>query len=348
MATRLRKRIADILQTEHRISQTRLSSLSAKDMAELRALAGGKRLPALRVKAMSVLAASRDPAASEVFRRALADHAAGDEVRAAGATWLSRVGGMAAEGSLFDGLAVEEQPIVQHKLIAGIARVGTEAALRQLQPSIERMLPGVREHAEFARSVVAFRNRVAGFELPVLDAAARLPAAGPSELQTSMSIARPEVALRILDHTAADSFGVVADHDGVALLQCGRRNLALLIDQQLRGPVQELASRPAVLGLVALQAETDLSYATSLIILSWPAASGGLNVSVNRLTGRPMYAGEIEADGDVLRFRLDAVRGPGATETSITGALVQGRVEGLEVVSGRTVERMRPTPMEDR
>ena len=154
--------------------------------------------------------------------------------------------------------------------------------------------------------------------------------------------------LRILDHTAADSFGVVADHDGVALLQCGRRNLALLIDQQLRGPVQELASRPAVLGLVALQAETDLSYATSLIILSWPAASGGLNVSVNRLTGRPMYAGEIEIDGDVLRFRLDAVRGPGATETSITGALVQGRVEGLEVVSGRTVERMRPTPMEDR
>jgi hypothetical protein len=348
MATRLRKRVAEILQTEHRVSQTRLGSLGAKDRAELRAIAGGARLPELRVKAMSVLAASRDPASSEVFRQALADPSAGPEIRAAGATWLSRVGGMAVEGALLDSLAIEEQPIVQHKLVAGLARVGTDASLRHLQTTIERTSPAVREHAEFARSVVAFRNHVPGFELPVLDAAARLPASGALDPNVRMSTAQPEVALRIVEQTLGDSFGVVADHDGMALLQCGRRQLATVMDQQLRGSVQELLSRPAILGLVAVQAETDLSYATSLIILSWPDAAGALHVSVNRLTGRPMYAGEIKVDGDALRFTLDAVRGPGATETSVTGTLVRGRVEALEVVSGRTIERMRPTPMEDR
>ena len=194
--------------------------------------------------------------------------------------------------------------------------------------------------------MIAYRAGLAGFELPVLDATRRLPAPAIANTAVHISDARPEDALRVVEQTRADSYGVVGDTEGVAMIQCGRRNLAVAIDAPLRAtPVKRLAG-PTIAGLVAVQAEADGSFATSLLILTWPNSEMGVHVSVNRPSGRVMYFGEGKIDGDAIRFQLDAVNGPGATETTVTGTLAGGGLTDLKISSGKTMERMRLVPME--
>lgn len=347
MATELPRRVSDILHTEHRVSRTRLRGLDVDDVDELRAIAGGARWPEFRIKALTVLAAVRDPLSSDVFRRALHDSSSG-EVRAAGATLLSRLGGMAAEGELMSSLPIEPMPVVQHKIIAGLARVGSDASLRRLADASQALDPSMREHARFAQAVIAYRAGISGFELPVPDPALRLPAPPAAASLSRMLRARPEDAIRVIEETAGDSHGVVGDPESVAMIQCGRRKLAVVINAVLgRSVGEERLSRPALAGYVAVRAEVDGSFSAGLLVMSWPNGSGGLHVSVNRLSGRAEFFGSAGAEGEHVRFSLDAVRAPGATETSVRGILADGRVVELEVASGNTLDRMRPTPMED-
>jgi hypothetical protein len=345
MATELRKRVADILHSEHRVSTTRLRGLSVKDTAELHAIAGGTRLPEFRIKALNIVAAIGDPAAADVFRHALRDPAGGTEVRAAGATWLSRLGGMAAEGALLESLATEAQPIVQHKVVGGLARVGGEAALRRLTDAAQAMGPALREHVQFAQAVIACRAGLAGHALPLPDPAALLPAPAAAHASAQFAAAAPEQALRVIDQTRADSHGVAGETETVGMLQCGRRTLAAVVHAPLRGGVADLLARPAVVGHIAVRAEVDDSFSTGLLILSWPDGHGGVQLAVNRLSGRAMYAGAGRLEGEAIQFRLDALRGPGATETTLTGTLAGGRLAALQVVTGATTERLQPLPM---
>jgi hypothetical protein len=348
MATSLRKRVADILHSEHRVSQTRLAGLSGRDAAELRAIAIGEQSPELRIKALNALAATGSVSSAEVFQRALRDTAAGVEVRAAGATWLSRLGSMGAEGALIGSLAVEEQPIVQHKILAGLARVGSVGSLQRLTDGVASMDPAVREHARFAQSVIAYRNGITGFELPVIEAASRLPARAATLGSSGMAPARPEDGHRVIEQTASDSYGVAGAPDNVALVQCGRRNFAVLLHEPLGRAIDNALARPSIAGLVALRAETDGSFATALLLMCWPSEGYGVHISVNRLSGRTMYFGEGTLDGKAMRFTLDAVRAPGATATTVTGTVEGGRITQMSVALGETIERLRPTPMEDR
>jgi hypothetical protein len=346
MATRLRKRVADILHSEHRVSQTRVRGLSVKDTDQLASIATGARLPEYRIKALNVLAATRDVTAGETFAAALRDTQAPFEVRAAGATWLSRLGGMAAEGELMARLEVEEMPVVQHKIVAGLARVGSEAALRRLGDAVQAADAAVRDHARFAQAVIACRTGIAGFELPPVDESLRLPAPAGAAVAASATAARPEEALRVIEQTAGDNHGVAGDPQAVALVRCGRRQLAIVTHDP--PPAADGPARPWLGGYVAVQAEADASYSTGLLALCWPGDGHTVRVSVHRLSGRAEFSGVATVEGDTLRFKLDAVRAPGATETTVEGVLVGGRLVEMQVSSGRTLERMRPTPMEDR
>lgn len=346
-AIELRKRVADILSTEHRISATRLRSLSDKDASELREVAAGTLTPQYRVKALNILAATGDPGAGDVLRGALRDTSAHFEVRAAGATLLSRLGGMAAEGALIDGLAAETLPIVQHKIIGGLARIGSEASLRRLQSMVQAMDPLVRDHARFVESVIAYRSGVNGFELPTIEPALRLPAPGAAEVLGRIAPASPEEAHRVIEQTAADSYGVAGDPDTVTMVQCGRRNVAIVMQAKLRGAASDLAAHPAVAGYLALRAEVDGSYSTSHLIMTWPNGNSGAHVSVNRLSGRAEYYGEATVGQNELRFTLDAVRRPGATETTLTGMLAVGRIPEMHMATRRTLDRTRLSPIEE-
>lgn len=348
MADQLRTRVYDILSTEHRVSTTRLGGLSQKDRRQMEAVARGELTPEYRVKALSVLAAMGDPAGADIFRRALADHRSGIEIRAAGATLLSRVGGMAAEGALVEALRAADEPIVHHKVIAGLARIGSESALRQLDDAVPALDPATAEHARFARSVIAYRHGLSGYELPVVDDERRLRPGDDARSGTiSMVAAQPEDAHRVIEQVQADSFGVSGDRAAVAMLSCGPRTLALVVDGGVAAEPGRLFERPALPGFVALQADSDGSFSTAYLLLTMPDGQGGAHVSVNRPTGPTAFFGEARHDGSVVRFTLDAVAAPGATAATITGMLAEGRITELSGANGATQAPRRPTPMTD-
>jgi hypothetical protein len=55
------------------------------------------------------------------------------------------------------------------------------------------------------------------------------------------------------------------------------------------------------------------------IVLCIPRDPSAVDISINRLNGRPTYAGVGKIDHDALCLELDAVRGLGATETTNFG-----------------------------
>jgi hypothetical protein len=348
MTTELHPRISEILTSEHHVSHATLQSLSADESAQLHSIALGGLAPEQRVKALTVLAASRNPAGNEVFRKALTDKTADFKVRAAGATWLSRLTGTTAEGSLIESLGSETIPIVQHKIIDGLARVGSETALQRLTDMVHALDPEVRGHAQFVQSVIAYRTGRAGFDLPVIDAAQRLPA--PSALGTTarMTVAQPQDAQHVIGQTTQDNYGVVGDPNHVGMIQCGRRVLAAVLDAAPNVASGERLTRPAIAGLVAVRAEVDGSFSTGLLVLTWPNNAGGIHISLNRPSGRTMFFGEGKLEGDSVHFKLDAVRAPGAAETTVTGSVSGGRIIDMHTTTGAITERGHPTPMPDR
>jgi hypothetical protein len=347
MPNGLRPRVAEILRSEHRTDPAAIRALGNRDAAELLEIASGATHQEFRIKAMTLLAAARQERAGELFRDAMRDQEADDTVRAAGATWLSRVAAAEeAEPSLIDALAAESTPVVRHKIIAGLARIGAHESLDALSTAIDQSDAGLREHAEFARSVVAYRLGRTGFELPVFEPSELLPAPSPATSSATFEAPGPEATLRIVDQIADDSYGVPTDNRNSTWLRCDRQQLAIVLSAHLRDSPGALLIGPTVAGLVALQAETDGSLHTGMIVLSWPQEESRVYISVNRPTGRAMYFGHGQVEGESVPFRLDAVRGPGARETTIIGTVVDGALTALQVGMGHKLVVQHPTPAE--
>ena len=70
------------------------------------------------------------------------------------------------------------------------------------------------------------------------------------------------------------------------------------------------------------------------------------HLCANRLSGRAEYAGQAQVDGDSLVLQLDAVAGPGASQTSLSGRVQDGRLDGLQVQTGQRSARQLPTAVD--
>jgi HEAT repeats len=350
----LRPVVAEILRSQHRVGPQTIRALGGGDAAELVAIARGTTHPEFRVKAMSALAEADSPEAASMFREALLDRAADETVRAAGATWLSRGRTPDAEASLIEALGVEPTPVVRHKIVAGLARVGRAASLEALSAVLEPGDPDLAEHARFAQSVVAYRSGVTGYEMPVVPEAERLPAPAAEPIPALAVSAQSDIAQRFTDEVGSDGYGVSLDGRST-LLGCERREFVVGVDASLRGDLAGALSRPMIAGVIGLRAESDGSIHTSMLIMSTPAAASRVHLSVNRVTGRGMYFGTGEIDGEQVRFSLDALPAPGARETTVRGRLVDGLLQDVEVRRsplprrsplGGASERLQPIPVE--
>jgi hypothetical protein len=350
----LRPLVAELLRGQHRAGPETIRALSSEDAAELEAIARGTRYPEFRVKAMTALAEGGPPEAVSTFRQALFDRAADETVRAAGATWLSRVHASDAEASLIEAFGVETAPAVRHKIVAGLARVGSAASLEALSSALEQGDPNLAEHARFAQSVVAYRSGITGYEMPVIPEAERLPALAAEPVAALVVPAQSEIAQLFIDEVGSDGYGVAID-GRVTLLGCERREFVVGIDVSLRGNPVDALSQPTIAGVIGLRAESDGSIHTSMLIMSTPAAASRVHISVNRVTGRGMYFGTGEVEGEQVRFSLDALPAPGALETTVRGRLVDGLLQDVEVRRsppprrsplGGPSERLQPTPVE--
>jgi hypothetical protein len=347
MANELPERVANILRSEHRPDASEMRGLDATESTELRNIAGGSAHPEYRVKALTVLATTGQASAGELLAQALRDTSADATVRAAGATWLSRIGAPDAEAALLSAAATETTPIVQHKVIAGIARVGAETSLAALEPLTGQPDEALREHATFARSIVAHRLGRTGYEVPAVEPADLLPADIKGGSTPALEAQGPDDAAHVLAQIENDRYGMPADELSVSWLTCPGQQFALVVNSELRDTPEVILQRPMIAALVALRSPADGSYHTSLIVLSSPQGGARVTVSANRPTGRTMYYGVGEVEDGTVRVRLDAVSAPGATETTATAVLVAGTLAELDVSRGTTLEARHPTPVEE-
>ncbi|MFI6743504.1 HEAT repeat domain-containing protein [Nonomuraea sp. NPDC050451] len=276
-------------------------ALRPSDVEELRDVALGNVHPEYRVKALALVDSP------DLLLTALRDDSADLTVRAAGATLLSKSAAPSAESALLEALQRESSPPVRHKIIGGLARVGGVESLDALVSV---------EDASFAQSVIAYRHGLSGYEFPVISESELMPADGPP-FGASGSV--PLDARRL----AGDVYGLGLP-ESAAVVNCGGRTLAISVI-----PIQPAV--PALVGLIALRAESDGSFHTAMLVFCWPESKDTLNISVQRITGTTAYFGQGDLDGG---FRLDAVRGPGARATTITGPL-----DRLQIQLGETQQK---------
>jgi hypothetical protein len=318
-----------------RIGSSAVGSLDPAVFGELHAIAGGASHPEYRVRAMSLLAEAKPEYGEELFRAALRDESADVTVRAAAATWLSRFAVEEAQSALLAALESEWSATVRHKIIAGLARVGEEDALPALSEQV-RSDPNVAVHAAFARSVIAHRVGVGGYEPPTAAESPLAPAPGgarPSHvLETHEVIAS---GTRLPD----DTYGLIVG-PGLAGLRCGGRRLAIAIDLTA---LARLLTTPTIAGLVATRVD-DGSLHTGMLILCWPASDITAHVAVHRPNGTPAYVGSAKVTGTSVSFRLTAVRTPGARQGNISGTITSGILQELNVTSGPTTSPRTPEP----
>jgi hypothetical protein len=322
----IRHQVAAIILGHARASASAVDSLDPAAFSELSAIAGGAAHPEYRVRAMSLLAEAKPKYGERIFRAALRDQSADVTVRAAAATWLSRFAAAEAQPALLAALESEQSAPVRHKIIAGLARVGEEDALLALSELV-RSDPNVAVHAAFARSVIAHRVGVGGYEPPTAEESPLAPA--PEGARTSRVLETHEVitsGTRLPD----DTYGLIVG-PGVAGLRCGGRRLAIAIDLTA---LARLLTTPTIAGLVATRVESDGALHTAMLILCWPATDTTAHVAIHRPNGTPAYVGSAKVTGTSVSFRLTAVRTPGARRGIISGTIASGILQELTVTSG--------------
>ncbi|HEU5474258.1 MAG TPA: HEAT repeat domain-containing protein [Actinophytocola sp.] len=320
-----------------RAESAAIDSLDRAALDELRAIAGGAAHPHYRLRAMSLLAAAKPDDGRQLFRAALRDECADVTVRAAAATWLSRFAGPQAQAALLAALASERSVPVLHKIIAGLARVGEEDVIPVLSELADTD-PNLAGPAAFARSVIAHRVGLGGCAPPAAGESRLAPApAGAPRSPVLESYEQIPNAARL----PQDTYGMIVG-PGIAGLRCGGRRLAVAIDLTA---LARLLTTPTIPALVASRAEFDGSLHTSMLVLSWPANDNTAHLAVHRLAGTPAYVGSAKVAGSSVSFELTAVHTPGARHTSITGAIVSGVLQDLDVRSGPRLPAQIPEPI---
>jgi hypothetical protein len=310
--------VAAALRGAHRAA---IGNLGPADTGELREIADGTVHPEYRARALALLAETAPE--PDLFRDALRDDAADVTVRAAGATWLSRFGAPGAEAALLSALANESAIPVRHKIIAGLARVGGEDSLPALSDLAESD-QNLASHAAFARSVIAHRAGIAGYEPPAAAGSEPLPA--PDDAAAAQALETYET---VPDgcQLSGDTYGLIVG-PSVAGLRCGGRQLAVAIDLTA---LARLLTTPTVAALVASRAGSGGSPHTSMLVLCSPAGDNTARVAVHHTSGTPAFTGSAMVSGATVSFRLTAVRAPGARRTTITGTISSGVLDDLKV-----------------
>lgn len=271
------------------------------------------------------------------FRGTLCDGSADVAVRAAAATWLSRFAPARAEALLLTALESEQSPLVRHKIVAGLGRVGSEESLSTLAELI-RADPKLASHAAFTQSVIAHRAGIGGYEPATAEES---PLAPVPDGSPSSQLLETYETMPTGSQLPGDTYGLIVGRS-VAGLRCGDRRLVVAIDLTA---LARLLTTPTIAGLVATRARSDDSLHTCMLVLCWPAGDNTAHVSVHHPSGTPAFVGSARIAGTSVSFRLTAVRTPGGRRGNISGTIVSGIMADISVNSGEVLPKLTPEPI---
>jgi HEAT repeat protein len=316
----------EIFWGKHRLDERAVAALSQDEIARVEEIARGRVASDFRVKALEVLAAARGAEAVGALVDTALDGSLDSALRAAAVVQLGRKGGAEAEGALVRLVEGEEDVSVRLRAAQALAKIGSPEALKPLGALADAADPSVARRAAFARSVLAYRQGLAGFELPRPGNDDLVPPPQHEVAAVESAPASLHEAAAALDDLRQDSYGLRLVREQSYAVDCGLVRLLLALDADaVRDMSASAEPRPRLLGLVAERSPEDGSFSVRWLVFSTPAERG-LDLAVHRQTGEHVLFGPAVPSRGVVRFELGAVAAVGNPAVQVSGELRRGRL----------------------
>jgi HEAT repeats len=329
----------EIFSRSHKLDRSTLEALTQRDLQELRSMTLGQKESPNRIRAMEALVKTGVPETSEVLDTVVKDTSADAYLRASAATQLGRIDQPEAEGVLLNQLPTVTEPVVRMKIVKALARIGSVASLDALARSArEDPDPTVRRQASFSCSVVAYRNGISGYELPVPTSSEILKLDPSSALAVTFGRASAEETQAALASLGDDTYGLTLSNEEGYRIECGALRMLLALDADLvRDGITALTEKGTMLlGLVAQRSSIDGSFSTRLLAFAWAETQDHFNLAVHRTGGQQLLFGSGVVDDGGVNFDLNAVGGTGSMAVLLRGRLQGTLISITEALSSRT------------
>jgi hypothetical protein len=319
------ERTDEIFWSKHRLDDRLVAALTDEEIERIEAIAQGRVDSPNRVRALDVLAAARGAEAVGALTDTARDESLDSTLRSAAVIHLGRIGGPQAEKVLI-GLARETRdPSVRMRVAQALAKTGSPDALTAFDALVEDEEPRVRRRAAFARSVLAYRHGIAGFELPAPAYGDLIAFPHSHGLPVRSERAPLEEAARALHDLRRDSYGLQLARDDAYAIDCGPTRMLLALEAHtLQTASSAFGDRPRLLGLVAERSPEDGSYSVKWLVFSTPA-EGGARLAVHRQTGEQVLYGSVDGGSGSGRFELRSVAAIGNPAATVAGEFGDGR-----------------------
>jgi hypothetical protein len=257
-------------------------------------------------------------------------------VRAAAVRVYSRTGAEAVP-ALVQALEDPEER-VSAAAAAALGQMGTPEELPALK-KITRGGPLLKRRRAFAEALIVHRFGLTGHDAPLPTAEAQAAPAGAGD-QTFKSV-RPGAHRRALalDGIRKEFPGFDPNEQDLYEIQCGPRLIEVAVDRRCTGSEKRLVNGPALPAIVAYKHVAYDEFVPRLIVFSRPSAERGIELTVTRVNGDPVYMGHgTLSDG----FDLVSAQVPGVPAVAIRIRLGSRGVE----ISGASERRvaMKRTP----
>lgn len=323
-------RSQELFDTKHRLQPRALRLLGNEELTQLRRVAQDTSSEN-RVRALGMLATARADDTA-IFAGIVTNRDEPADVRAVAAGALARFA--SAAPALVEALGAADTPALRTRVLLGLARVGTAAALEAVQKYAGDDDQHVRTAALYAQALIAARAQDDKL-------APRIATEPVTEELAGFTFKLPRAPLGtvadVLEELETGSFGVTPDRDLIYMVDCLREGRVLVLDHSFAKPDDApKATRP--LGLVLMHSDEDGSYSVLSVIIS-QGDERGPRVFAFRTDGRVWLAGQLEQGG---RFQLSSVRGPGNVGLRMAGAFDGAAFQLTESVATRAVEKQMP------
>lgn len=321
--------LQSLLDYKHRFSPEQVKRLRAGDLKELYGLLATAPSPALRQKALRLLALADAERVRPDLEKLVADEKTPSNLRLQAAVELNAAPGPDTQALYLKLLSRNAAPtILQLKLLKGLSRFGTVRALPVLerfdqQPRLDRM-------ATLASVLIAAREQRPYSRIYDLDA----PRPDPQrEYETIQPKPGPAPALEL-------TYGAQPDKEAY-YYRCADDHYALL---PARGLDPRPRKHPQLAALLALRSRYDERYLTHLVVVLLPAPRGrAAQLVAYRSDGLIAYGGYLGDKGD---FRLSNQKRFANDGTFLAGQWDGRALRFEEFVSARAYRnKKRPLPL---
>jgi hypothetical protein len=335
-----RQRVDDLICSLDGYDPILVQNLDGDDLAYAAARAADPGDPG-QAQALAILARVDPATAVQAVQQALVEGAEVGLVPGA-ITAIAPSGPLAlpvaatAASSADPGVALAAWATLQQ--VADGSQMGVMELLSQQAPAL------VAEQAAFAQSVVAYREGLLGFELPVPDASALLdmdPDADGAVIQSGP--AGGEDFDRLMHLSSAELYMLTLSVETTLAIDCAGEHMLLAMDVQvLGGAPTRFLDAPALAGLIAQLDPLADCYSVHGLAFTWPDGLGGFHVAVHEPNGEQAYFGT-GGGQEVAEVSLRSVLRPGAVPIDVSLVAAPEGVQLTQAFSSLEIAASAPT-----